>query len=83
MSELKPGDVVVLRSGGPRMTVNYVVPQLEVSPDAPPKRLGATVYCMWFGPNEDVRRESFSESMLEIRELLTPEDQVDDDDIPF
>ena len=50
--ELKRGDVVRLKSGGPIMTVG------KVSSDG-------EVICAWFNHAEDVKREVFHQDLLE------------------
>ena len=47
MENIKAGDVVVLKSGGPRMTVDYVNDD------------GKTAYCIWFDKNETRQRKNF------------------------
>lgn len=56
MTELKVGDVVRLKSGGPKMTVEEVRP--------------TSVVCIWFTGDgaENFRREYFSERTLEKEE---------------
>ena len=54
MSEFNPGDQVMLKSGGPVMTVESVA--------------GGTVTCMWFegkSPSQRVVSYSFPEIVLE------------------
>jgi uncharacterized protein YodC (DUF2158 family) len=51
---LKTGDVVRLKSGGPQMTV------LSVQ--------GQTVDCSWFGPDGNVKLSSFPAAALEKEE---------------
>lgn len=56
MTELKPGDVVVLLSGGPRMTVaslQYVGSALK------------TVQCDWFEGNK-LNRDDFTPESLKL-----------------
>ena len=53
---MNTGDVVVLKSGGPRMTVEYVD--------------GDSVHCTWFDSNKERKRDAFFESSLEdIKEV--------------
>jgi uncharacterized protein YodC (DUF2158 family) len=47
---LKPGDIVRLKSGGPQMTVNFVE--------------GQNVDCVWFGPDGNVKLSSFPAAAL-------------------
>ena len=71
--ELKPGDVVILKSGGHPLTV------AEVNDD--------TVECLWMGGNGDLFRETLPIAVLESAEMDDPEeedeeeeDDEDDDD---
>ncbi|TCB48389.1 DUF2158 domain-containing protein [Acinetobacter terrestris] len=43
MSDLKVGDVVYLKSGGPAMTVNAITPSM----------IAKAVVCVWFVGNEN------------------------------
>lgn len=54
MEELKPGDVVMLKSGGPRMTIT------SIDGKAPAR----TVYVSWFHA-ADSKSDSFAEAALE------------------
>jgi uncharacterized protein YodC (DUF2158 family) len=58
MMDLKLGDVVRLKSGGPKMTVNDIeeVPGVE----------GVTVFVLWFGGefNEELKGEDFRPELL-------------------
>jgi uncharacterized protein YodC (DUF2158 family) len=54
MDEIKVGDVVVLKSGGPDMTV------VEVQ--------GEEVVCQWFAKKEVVESGKFSQSSLDKKE---------------
>ncbi|MBC8755008.1 DUF2158 domain-containing protein [Kordia sp. YSTF-M3] len=51
MEELKIGDVVILKSGGPRMTIYNV--------------LSNNVYCQWF-KNEELIHGDFEKGVLEL-----------------
>ena len=67
--ELKPGDVVILKSGGHPVTV------VEVNDDA--------VECVWMGNDGDLFRETLPLVILESAELNDPEEEDDkeeDDD---
>ena len=57
MEDFEIGDVVQLRSGGPRMTVHSLVPDCDV-------------VCQWFEGNE-VHEESFPREVLRKVELVT------------
>ncbi len=54
--KFKPGDVVVLKSGGPAMTVKYYEP-----------KDGADVTCTWFG-GKGLVEKSFPQDLLELEE---------------
>ena len=53
--DLKPGDVVILKSGGHPLTV------AEVSED--------TIVCLWMGGEGDLFRETLPLAVLELAEL--------------
>jgi len=53
-NELKTGDVVVLKSGGPQMTVNFI----EEGSDPP------SAYCTWFDKNQTKQSSSFPVASL-------------------
>ena len=63
--ELKPGDVVMLKSGGHPLTV------VEVNDDS--------AECLWMGVDGDLYRESLPIVALESTEL-DPEDDEEEDD---
>jgi uncharacterized protein YodC (DUF2158 family) len=60
---LKPGDVVILKSGGHPLTV------AEVHEDA--------VACVWMGGEGDLFRETLPLAVLELAEIDTSEDEED------
>ena len=64
--DLKPGDVVILKSGGHPMTV------AEVHDDA--------VACLWMGGEGDLLRESLPLAVLELAEIENPNDEEDDEE---
>jgi uncharacterized protein YodC (DUF2158 family) len=64
--ELKPGDVVILRSGGHPMTV------VEVNENA--------IACLWMGDQGDLFRETLPLAALEAAEILDAEDEEDEDE---
>ena len=64
--ELKPGDVVILKSGGHPVTV------AEVNDD--------TVECLWMGGEGDLFRETLPLAVLESAEFDPSEDDEDDED---
>jgi uncharacterized protein YodC (DUF2158 family) len=63
--DLKPGDVVILKSGGHPVTV------AEVNEDA--------VECLWMGSEGDLFRETFPKAVLESAEIDDSEDEQDED----
>jgi uncharacterized protein YodC (DUF2158 family) len=63
--ELKPGDVVILKSGGHPVTV------AEVSDD--------TVECLWMGGEGDLFRETLPKAVLEAYEIDDPEEEDEDE----
>ena len=62
--ELKPGDVVTLKSGGHALTV------VEVNEDA--------VSCLWMGGEGDLFRETLPLAVLERADVEESEDEDDD-----
>ena len=64
--ELKPGDVVILKSGGHPVTV------AEVNDD--------TVECLWMGGEGDLFRETLPKAVLESAEIDDSEDENDEDE---
>jgi uncharacterized protein YodC (DUF2158 family) len=64
--ELKPGDVVILKSGGHPLTV------AEVNDD--------TVECLWMGGEGDLFRETLPKAVLEPAEIDDSEDEQDQDE---
>jgi len=63
--DLKPGDVVTLKSGGHPLTV------AEVNEDA--------VSCLWMGSEGDLFRETLPLAVLERVELDESDDEEEDD----
>jgi uncharacterized protein YodC (DUF2158 family) len=63
---LKPGDVVVLKSGGLPMTV------AEVDDD--------DIACVWMGTEGELFRESLSLAVLEAAESDEDDDEEDDEE---
>ena len=63
--ELKPGDVVILKSGGHPLTV------AEVNDD--------TVECLWMGGEGDLFRETLPKAVLEAAEIDDAEDEDEDE----
>jgi uncharacterized protein YodC (DUF2158 family) len=61
MMNLKPGDVVVLKSGGHPVTV------AEVN--------GDTVECLWMGGEGDLFRETLPLVVLELATVEEPDDE--------
>jgi uncharacterized protein YodC (DUF2158 family) len=64
--ELKPGDVVTLKSGGHALTV------VEVNEDA--------VSCLWMGGEGDLFRETLPLAVLERADVEDTEDEDEDDE---
>ena len=62
--ELKPGDVVILKSGGNALTV------AEVHED--------TVACIWMGEEGDLFRETLPVAVLELAEIDDSDDEEED-----
>jgi len=63
---LKPGDVVMLKSGGHPVTV------AEVNED--------TVECLWMGGEGDLFRETLPKAVLEAYEIEDAQDEQDEED---
>jgi uncharacterized protein YodC (DUF2158 family) len=64
--DLKPGDVVVLKSGGHPITV------AEINDDA--------VVCLWMGGEGDLFRETLPLAVLELAEIEVSDDEEEEDD---
>jgi uncharacterized protein YodC (DUF2158 family) len=64
--ELKPGDVVILKSGGHPLSV------VEVNE--------STAACVWMGNEGDLFRETLPLAVLELAEAEPSEDEEDDED---
>jgi len=64
--EVKPGDVVILKSGGHPLSV------VEVSE--------STAACVWMGNEGDLFRETLPLAVLELAESEPAEDEEDDED---
>ena len=64
--ELKPGDVVILKSGGHPLSV------VEVN--------GDNVACMWMGNEGDLFRETLPLAVLELADTSDDEDEDDEED---
>jgi uncharacterized protein YodC (DUF2158 family) len=64
--EVKPGDVVILKSGGHPMSV------VEVSE--------TTAACVWMGNEGDLFRETLPLAVLELAEAEPSDDEEDDED---
>jgi uncharacterized protein YodC (DUF2158 family) len=63
---LKPGDIVVLKSGGPALTV------AEIN--------GENVECVWIGEDGELFREELPSIVLDAVEMdLSDEDEDEDD----
>jgi uncharacterized protein YodC (DUF2158 family) len=64
--ELKPGDVVILKSGGHPLSV------VEIKDDK--------VACVWMGNEGDLFRETLPLAVLELAETDTSDDDDEDED---
>jgi len=64
--DLKPGDVVILKSGGHPLSV------VEVK--------DGNVACVWMGNEGDLFRETLPLAVLELAEHAEEDDEEDDDD---
>ena len=64
--DLKPGDVVILKSGGHPLSV------VEVN--------GDNVACVWMGNEGDLFRETLPLAVLELAEADTSDDEDEDDE---
>ena len=64
--DLKPGDVVILKSGGHPLTV------VEVK--------DGNVVCVWMGNEGDLFRETLPLAVLELAETDTSDDEDEDED---
>ena len=64
--DLKPGDVVILKSGGHSMTV------AEVKDGA--------IACVWMGGEGDLFRETLSLAVLEPAEIEDDEEEEEDEE---
>jgi uncharacterized protein YodC (DUF2158 family) len=64
--DLKPGDVVILKSGGHPLTV------AEIHEDS--------VACLWMGDEGDLFRETLPMAVLELAELDIVEDEEEEAD---
>ena len=64
--ELKPGDVVILKSGGHPLSV------VEVKDDK--------VACVWMGNEGDLFRETLPLAVLELAEADTTDDDDEDEE---
>lgn len=62
--DLKPGDVVMLKSGGHPVTV------AEVNEDA--------IVCLWMGGDGDLFRETLPLAVLEMAEAYESDDEDED-----
>ena len=64
--DLKPGDVVILKSGGHPLSV------VEVK--------DGNVVCVWMGNEGDLFRETLPVAVLELAEADTSDDEEEDDE---
>jgi uncharacterized protein YodC (DUF2158 family) len=63
--DLRPGDVVILKSGGQAITV------AEVHED--------TVACVWMGEEGDLFRETLPLAVVELAEIETDDEKEDEE----
>ena len=63
---LKPGDVVILKSGGLPITV------AEVN--------GDTILCVWMGAEGDLFREALPMAVLDLAEIEVSDEEGEEDD---
>jgi len=56
----KAGDIVVLKSGGPKMTIEKIVHKNEPNPEI-------VAHCIWF-ENEQVKGDAFSIDIISLYE---------------
>ena len=64
--DIKPGDVVILKSGGQPLTV------AEVN--------GDSVACLWLSEEGDLFRETLPRAVLDVVEIDTSDEGEDEDD---
>lgn len=62
-SKINPGSVVVLKSGGPKMTVSFT--------EFDEYRRQEQIFCKWFDENNNLQRERF---YLDTLRLVAEED---------
>jgi uncharacterized protein YodC (DUF2158 family) len=65
MMDLKPGDVVMLKSGGHPMAV------AEVS--------GDKITCLWMGAEGNLFRETLPQAVLEAAEILDDDEEEEEE----
>jgi uncharacterized protein YodC (DUF2158 family) len=66
MSKFAPGDIVQLKSGGPRMVVQAVcvMPRVNVTTDTTGVLHVIGYECVWFSPDCDLHHGQFFEDVL-------------------
>ena len=62
------GDVVTLKSGGPRMTVTYVGPVARTSGDG--------LICQWFDEHGELRQDTFEQDRVRLEPRSIPAGSV-------
>jgi uncharacterized protein YodC (DUF2158 family) len=68
IAPLNVGDVVALKSGGPRMTVTYVGPVALTA--------GEWVVCQWFDEHGELRQEMFEPEQVSLEPRSIPPGSV-------
>jgi len=63
-AEAGPGDVVTLKSGGPRMTVMHAGPVGFAN--------GHWLICQWFDEQGELRQDMFSQDMVQLEPRSIP-----------
>jgi len=68
IAPLNVGDVVTLKSGGPRMTVTYFGPVALTA--------GDWVVCQWFDEHGELRQEMFEQEQVRLEPRSIPPGSV-------
>jgi len=64
VAEAGPGDVVTLKTGGPRMTVVHVGP-VGFAP-------GNWLICEWFDEHGELRQDQFAQALVQVEPRSIP-----------